>query len=130
MSLLNDIGARPLTVLVVEDEALVALNLEDMLGELGCNIVGPAMRLERARAMIEEGVSVDVAILDVNVAGMQVFPIAEMLAERQIPIIFATGYDREGLPEQWHDCTVLQKPYTLEDVSRSLAAAMTDAADA
>lgn len=117
-------GLSPLNVFVVEDEALVALNLEDMLAELGCAIVGPAMRIERARAMIENGIQADVAILDVNVAGEQVFPIAEMLAARGVPIVFATGYDREGLPQDWHNRTILQKPYTLGDVSRSLAAAV------
>lgn len=113
----------PLSVFVVEDEALVALNLEDMLTDLGCAIVGPAMRVERARAMIEDGIRADVAILDVNVAGEQVFPIAQMLAERGVPIVFATGYDRDGLPSIWHERTILQKPYTLDDVSRSIASA-------
>ncbi len=120
----------PLNVFVVEDEALVALNLEDMLAELGCSIVGPAMRIERAREMIESGINADVAILDVNVAGEQVFPVAEMLAQRGVPIVFATGYDREGLPENWHGRTILQKPYTLGDVSRSLAAAVSREAGA
>jgi DNA-binding NtrC family response regulator len=130
MPSLHDSGRGPLSVFVVEDEALVALNLEDMLADLGCSIVGPAMRVDRARAMIEGGMSADVAILDVNVAGEQVFPIAEMLAARGVPIVFATGYDRDGLPEAWHGRTILQKPYTLDDVSRSLKAAVDGKADA
>lgn len=122
-------GRMPLSVFVVEDEALVALNLEDMLAELGCSIIGPAMRVGRARAMIEGGIGADVAILDVNVAGEQIFPVAEMLAERGVPIVFATGYDRDGLPERWHDQTILQKPYTMDDVARSLASATGRAAE-
>lgn len=113
-----------LTVFVVEDEALVALNLEDMLGELGHRVLGPAMRIARARAMIEGDFSADVAILDVNVAGEPVFPVAEMLAGRGVPIVFATGYDRDGLPAAWHGCAILQKPYTIEDVARSLKSAV------
>jgi two-component SAPR family response regulator len=113
-------GGAGLTVFVVEDEALVALNLEDMLMDLGCRIIGPVMRLSKARELMEQGVSADVAILDVNVAGELVYPLAEQLCERGIPIIFATGYGRAGLPEAWHGNTILQKPYTLEDVSGSL----------
>lgn len=120
----NEAGLPPLRVFVVEDEALVALNLEDMLADLGCTVLGPAMRVERARSMIEAGIEADVAILDVNVAGEQVFPIAQMLVDGGVPIVFATGYDREGLPIDWHRQTILQKPYTLNDVSRSLRAAI------
>jgi two-component SAPR family response regulator len=109
-----------LNVFVVEDEALVALNLEDMLDDLGCTVIGTAMRLAKAREMIDEGVDADVAILDVNIAGEPVFPIAEQLVSRGIPIVFATGYGQAGLPTTWHDNPILQKPYTLEEVSCSL----------
>jgi two-component SAPR family response regulator len=109
-----------MTVFVVEDESLVALNLEDMLSELGHRVLGPAMRIARARSLIEGDFFADAAILDVNVAGEPVFPIAEMLVDRGVPIVFATGYDRDGLPEAWHDRTILQKPYTIDEVSRSL----------
>lgn len=109
-----------LRVFFVEDETLVALNLEDMLIELGCTIAGTAMRLDKARGLIEQGIEADVAILDVNVAGQHVFPVAEMLVQRGVPIVFATGYDRDGLPGCWHERTILQKPYTQEEVWRSL----------
>lgn len=126
MHSVND--AQPLTVFVVEDESLVALNLEDILADLGCAVIGPAMRLERARTMVEGDFQADVAILDVNVAGEQIFPVAQMLVERGVPIVFATGYDKDGLPEAWHAHTILQKPYTLDDVSRSLQMAVGAAA--
>lgn len=109
-----------LRVFCVEDETMVALNLEDMLTDMGCTVIGPAMRVDRARALIDDDFHADVAILDVNVAGERIFPVAELLVERQVPIIFATGYDRDGLPDAWHGCTILQKPYTQEEVSRSL----------
>jgi DNA-binding NarL/FixJ family response regulator len=70
-----------LSVFVVEDEALVAMNLEDMLFELGCTIVGPAMRIDRAEKMLSDGIEADVAILDVNVGGQMIFPFARRLAE-------------------------------------------------
>ena len=113
-----------LTVFVVEDEALVALNLEDMLHELGCSVLGPAMRIERAESMIEQGVDADVAILDVNVAGTMVFDFARKLADRGMPLVFATGYGRAGLPEDFGQRPILQKPYTAEDVKSGLAQAI------
>ena len=120
----DDDATKGLSVFVVEDEALVALNLEDMLFELGCTIVGPAMRLDRAEQMLAEGIKADVAILDVNVAGQMVFPFARRLAENGMPIVFATGYGRAGLPEDLHDMPILQKPYTLDDVAVGLRSAV------
>ncbi len=113
-----------LSVFVVEDEALVLLNLEDMLEELGCTVVGPMMRIERAERFIEDGIMADVAILDVNVAGEMIFPFARKLAERNIPIVFATGYGRAGLPDDFHHHPILQKPYTTEDVAQGLLRAV------
>ncbi|MFN4272445.1 MAG: response regulator [Aliihoeflea sp.] len=116
---LKDIG-----VFVVEDEALVALNLEDMLADLGCRVIGPAMRLGRAIEFLETAPTPDIAILDVNLAGEPVFELAERVASRGILIVFATGYGRAGLPESWHCWPILQKPYTMEDVAGSLKAAL------
>ncbi|PZO78997.1 MAG: response regulator [Mesorhizobium amorphae] len=96
-----------------------------MLFELGCTIVGPAMRLDRAEKMLDEGINADVAILDVNVGGQMVFPFARRLAEHGMPIVFATGYGRAGLPDDLHHMPILQKPYTLDDVALGLRSAVT-----
>jgi two-component SAPR family response regulator len=122
----TDEGTKGLSVFVVEDEALVALNLEDMLAELGCTIIGPVMRLDRAEQMLADGIDADVAILDVNVAGQMVFPFARRLAENGVPIVFATGYGRAGLPEDLHDMPILQKPYTMDDVALGLRSAVSN----
>ncbi|MCO6049976.1 response regulator [Mesorhizobium sp. RP14(2022)] len=122
----SDEGTKGLSVFVVEDEALVALNLEDMLAELGCTIIGPVMRLDRAEQMLADGIDADVAILDVNVAGQMVFPFARRLAENGVPIVFATGYGRAGLPEDLHDMPILQKPYTMDDVALGLRSAVSN----
>lgn len=119
-----------LSVFVVEDETLVALNLEDILLELGCQVVGPAMRIDRAEGMIEEAAAADVAILDVNVAGTMVFPFARKLAERGTPMVFATGYGRSGLPADFSERPILQKPYTTADVKAGLARALAEGAPA
>lgn len=110
-----------LNVLVVEDETLVLFNLEDMLTELGCVVVGPAMRLQQAETLATTS-ETDVAILDVNLGGQPVFPVAEALVARGVPIIFATGYGRAGLPPAWQDRPVLVKPYTAQDVEHALVA--------
>jgi two-component SAPR family response regulator len=111
-------------VFVVEDEALVAMNLEMILEDLGCVIVGPAMRFDRAEEMVNGNLPADAAILDVNVGGREVFPLASQLTERGMPIVFATGYDQSGIPSEWHDRPMLQKPYTSDDVARALQQAL------
>ncbi|SFV30338.1 CheY chemotaxis protein or a CheY-like REC (receiver) domain [Devosia crocina] len=108
-------------VFVVEDETLVLFNLEDILAELGCEVVSQAMRLEQALTLAQAANDVDVAILDVNIGGTTVFPVAEILAEKGIPLLFATGYGREGLPVEWQDQAVIVKPYSPSDVERALA---------
>jgi CheY-like chemotaxis protein len=109
------------TVFVVEDEALVALNLEDMLADLGCTVLGPAMKIEAAEGMIAAGIDADLDILDVNIGGRPIYPIAEKLIERSMPIVFATGYGRSGLPEEWRDRPVLQKPYAMAELAECIA---------
>jgi CheY-like chemotaxis protein len=109
-----------LSVFVIEDETLVLVNLEDMLEELGCTLVGPAMRLDQADAMIDEAAAADVAILDVNIGGRTVFPFAEKLAGKGVPLVFTTGYGRDGMPPEWQHSTVLGKPYTFDDVAGAL----------
>lgn len=110
-----------LRVFAVEDESLVAMQLEDILEELGCEIVGMAMRVGRALDMLGALRSVDVAVLDMNVAGEKVYPVAEHLRERGIPIVFATGYGRSGIMEEWRDNPILQKPYTGDQVAEAIA---------
>jgi DNA-binding LytR/AlgR family response regulator len=119
-----------LSVFVIEDEALVALNLESMLDDLGCKVVGPAMRFERAEQMLEEGISADVAIVDVNIGGRKIFELADKIAARDIPIVFATGYGRSGIPAEWQASPVLQKPYIDQDVRNALGAALAQAGQA
>lgn len=107
-------------IFVVEDETLVLFNLEDILAELGCSVVGQAMRLEQAINLAQSVGEVDAAILDVNIGGATVFPAAEILAQKGVPLLFATGYGREGLPPEWQDHAVIVKPYSPQDVERAL----------
>lgn len=104
---------RGLHLLVVEDEAMIAFALEDLLTDLGCEVVGPVFRVRDAMQLAREAV-IDGAILDVNIAGEEVFPVADILEARGIPFIFTTGYGTAGLRPSDLGHPVLQKPYPVE----------------
>lgn len=110
---------------VVEDETLVLFGLADALADLGCEVAAQAMRLDQAIAVAETLGPVDVAILDVNIGGTTVFPVAEILKERGVPLVFATGYGRAGLPPEWQSHAVIVKPYSLDDIERALTPILT-----
>ena len=101
---------------------MVAMMLEDMLLDLGCEIVGPAASLETALALVRSG-AFDAAVLDVNLAGEKAFPVADALAALGVPFVYATGYGRAGLRGEDEDRLVVQKPYSLQDLARNLEAA-------
>lgn len=102
-------GAKPLRVLLVEDEGLVAMMLEDLLQDLGCEIAGSLASVDAALAWIEAGGSADLALLDVNLNGKPVFPVAEALNRQGVPFAFATGYG-EGHDPRFKDAPLLGKP--------------------
>jgi CheY-like chemotaxis protein len=107
-------------VLVVEDEILIGMLLEDMLGDLGYAIAATASRVEEAAALARDG-EFDAAILDVNLNGQDVYPVADILAARGIPFVFATGYGERGLPSAYQHRPTLQKPFQQETLARHLA---------
>ena len=110
-------------VLVVEDESLVAMLLETILEDMGCVPVGPASTVDEGLSMATDEV-IDAALLDVNVAGRQVFPIAQILKDRGVPFVFSTGYGEGGLPDEWRGQPTLQKPFTQSAVRDALITAM------
>jgi DNA-binding response OmpR family regulator len=87
-----------LRVLVVEDEGLIALEIETLLKEMGCVVFGPAPTVARALALIAQE-EADFALLDVNLGGTRSTPVAEALRERGMPYALITGYDADQLPE-------------------------------
>ena len=109
-------------ILVVEDEALIAVMVEDMLMEMGSDVVGPAATIEAALAMARVE-AIDAAILDVNVRGERIAPVADALMARGVPVLFATGYGEVKLASG-AATTVIDKPYTQEKLARGLALAM------
>jgi PAS domain S-box-containing protein len=112
-------GAR---ILIVEDEALLAMNLSEELGRLGWVIVGPASTLEEAEALIGRESSVDAAILDVNLAGESAHRLADLLRQRGMPFLFCTGYEEPDTQARFADVPVVRKPATAETVGAALAA--------
>ncbi|KQW84027.1 response regulator [Brevundimonas sp. Root1279] len=111
-------------VLVVEDESLVAMLLETILEDMGCTPVGPASTVDEGLQLVAEDAPIDAALLDVNVAGRQIFPVAEALKARGVPFIFSTGYGEGGLPDEWRGQPTLQKPFTEAAVREALMKAM------
>jgi DNA-binding NtrC family response regulator len=104
-------------VLIIEDEGMVAMLLEDMLVDLGHEVVAIVGRMDRAKQLISE-TSADVVLLDVNLNGQQTYALAGELASRGIPFIFSTGYGSAGLKEEWKGMPVLQKPFQARDLER------------
>jgi CheY-like chemotaxis protein len=108
-----------LRVLVVEDEMMVSMLIEDMLTDLGCTVVGPASRLDEAIELASTS-ELDCAVLDVNLGGQPIFPLADLLRERGYPFAFATGYGDAGVRDVDRGTPVLQKPFREGDLARVL----------
>jgi DNA-binding response OmpR family regulator len=111
-------------VLVVEDEMFLAMFMQDSLADFGYDVVGPVARVAHA-VKLASSERLDGAILDINVAGAEVFPVARELAERSIPFIFVSGYDADNLPQEWRSRPTLQKPFQPQDLARSMEKAFT-----
>lgn len=107
-------------VLIVEDEILLVMNLQDMLTGLGHVVTCVATRIDRALALARDG-DIDFAVLDLNVAGTLSFPVADVLRQRGIPFIFASGYGIQGLIDGYRGECVLTKPFGPRDLERTIA---------
>ncbi|GJE17894.1 hypothetical protein AIGOOFII_2613 [Methylobacterium marchantiae] len=105
-------------VLLVEDESLVAMLAEDMLLDLGCEVV-VAMRLDQALKHLQ-ATEFDLAVLDVNLGEARSYPVADILFERCIPFLFATGYGHVGVEPAYRSVPVMQKPYRKEQMEALL----------
>jgi DNA-binding response OmpR family regulator len=106
-------------ILVVEDEAMIAMLVEDMVLDFGSEVVGPAAKMEEALRLASHAL-LDAAILDVNVGGAVVFPVADVLRSRGVPIIFATGYGSSKLPTRFQNDPALAKPFSYEALAGAL----------
>ena len=106
-------------VLVVEDEPLIAFDIASMLDSMECDMVGPVARLSDALKIVETE-AFDCAILDINVRGGYITPVAEILMSRHVPLLLATGYSEFALPNTLASQARLAKPYTSEQLELEL----------
>lgn len=106
-------------LLIVEDEAMVAMLLEDMLCGLGCVVVEVAGSVARGLASVDAS-RLDAAVLDVNLGGEKVYPVAEKLAAAGVPFIFATGYGLAGIAPAFAGVPALAKPYSAQALKTAL----------
>lgn len=102
---------------------LVALLLEDRLAALGCDVVGPAATVVAGLDLLRSE-PIDAAVLDVNINGEKVFPVADALADRGIPFLFATAYGAAGVAERHNGRAVLDKPYQERALEHALRAVL------
>ncbi len=118
-----------LKVLVVEDEMLIACEMEATLEDLGCEVVGPFARVGHALEALQD-TKVDAAVLDVNVRGEMIFPVAEKLKALGVPMVFCTGYaDLPDIPEPLQDQVRLSKPCAASSVEAALRAQVAKAGE-
>ena len=107
------------SVFLVEDEVMIRMMVADMLEELGYRVVAEAGEIGEAMKLAQTA-DFDIAILDVNVNGKVISPVADVIAARNRPFIFATGYGSSGLPAEYRDRPALQKPFQIETLGRAI----------
>ena len=116
----EDLRGRRL--LVVEDDYGIANDMARFLDDAGAEVVGPAGTVEDALELVEsEATALDAAALDINLHGERVYPVADALAARGVPFVFATGYDAQVIPEAYAGVPRLEKPVDRAQLARALA---------
>jgi DNA-binding response OmpR family regulator len=106
-------------VLVVEDEYLLADDMAQALRKLGAEVVGPVPTTDKALALLDSE-PIDGAVLDINLRGQMAFPVADVLRERGVPFVFATGYDQATVPSAYDGVPRWEKPFNTQDLVRAL----------
>ena len=117
---MNDSSKTQKRVLIVEDEYLIRMLLEDMLADLGYGVAAAVGTVAEASEFATSG-DFNAAILDVNLDGQEIFPVADILAGRSLPFVFVTGYGERSLNEPFRDRPTLQKPFQVEQLKTILA---------
>ena len=108
------------SILVVEDDYMIARDVQDALEGAGATVVGPVPAVEEALRLIERD-TIDAGVLDFNLGEERSFPVAEVLEARGIPFLFATGYNSADIPDEWQRAIIVTKPLRIAAVERLLA---------
>jgi len=111
----------PRRVLIVEDEAIIAMYVEDVISRFGYSVAGVVTNVDAALAFIETH-AVDAAVLDINLKGKLVFPFCDALMRRGIPFVFASSYGERSIPQRYRVGPVVQKPFAPSELHRALEA--------
>jgi len=107
-------------ILVVEDEYFLAQELQADLETLGVEVLGPVATVDHALDIISDGTGIDAAILDINLQGEMVFPVADRLFDEDIPFVFASGYDAQMVPDRYPGFVLCRKPTKLNEIAQAL----------
>jgi CheY-like chemotaxis protein len=113
--------AKRSRILLVEDEMMISMLLEDLLESYGYEVVGPASRVSNALGLACSE-AIDAGILDLNIAGEEVYPVADALAARGIPFLFVTGYKASAITQKYAERPMLQKPFKPQALKQTLHA--------
>lgn len=116
---------RQVSILLVEDEALIRMMLVEMLEALGHKVVAEAGTVDEGRSLAEHA-GYDLAILDINLQGVNVQPVAEMVVSRGLPIVFLSGYGSGGVPDGLKGAPAISKPCDVGTLQRTIEAVLTD----
>ena len=119
---------RQRNILIVEDEPLIAMMLEDFILSLGHGVRGPCDSVAQALEAVD-GEPFDMAILDVNLKGESVWPVASALTQRGIPFVLASGGHVDPPPSEFANAPMIEKPYTIDRVSPAIESALEASAD-
>ncbi len=111
-------------VLVVEDEFYIADDVALALRTLGAEVVGPVPTKDKALALLDSEKTIDVAILDINLKEQAVYPVADALAQRGVPFVFATGYTAAAVPPEYQAVPLWEKPFDPQELARALPAVL------
>jgi DNA-binding response OmpR family regulator len=115
-----EISLQGCRILAVEDEYMLADDLRAELENAGAIVIGPAATVQSAMALVRDEARIDGAILDVNLGGEMVYPVADLLMERGVPIAFTTGYDASAIPARFRDIPRCEKPISMAKVVQGL----------
>jgi CheY-like chemotaxis protein len=115
---------RDRRILIVEDEYLIAMNLQDCLASVGSVTVGPVPSVDKAVKAIQSEPNIDAAIVDVNLGGVMAYPVADMLLARNIPFVFTSGYEDDVLRNRYPAIKNCHKPYVFAEMEQALTSAI------
>lgn len=111
-------------ILVVEDEYVLAYEIQDELSDAGAQVLGPFAKVDEAVGLLASEQQVDGAVLDINLGGNWVFPVADLLVEQGVPFIFTTGYDASVIPARFEHIVRCEKPVSVGRVAQAIESAV------